>query len=624
MSDVDTEEKVEPREDEGELVAADDAIIGVAFRWSLVVIGVAAATFGLLFWLARSAEPEPIVIERAPIEAPDVLRQDDPDMPAVPFIDVTSGAGIDFVHHSGAAGEKLLPETMGSGAAFLDYDGDGDPDLLLVNARPWPHDAPDGPVPTQALYRNDGRGGFEDVTAGSGLDVSLYGTGVACGDYDDDGHVDVYVAALGRNRLFRGTGGGFTEVADAAGAAGPDTGWSTSTGFFDYDRDGDLDLFVCNYVEWSRAIDLELNFTLNGTDRAYGPPTQYEATSCALYRNDDGRFTDVTSDAGIAVVNPATGRPMGKALALTFVDVDNDGWLDVLVANDTVQNFVFRNQGDGTFEEVGSRSGVAFDTMGSATGAMGIDAGDFANDGRIGVGIANFANEATSFYVQQTPGSWQFADMASAEGIGSPSRLNLSFGLLLLDFDLDGRLDLLQANGHLEDEINEIQPSQHYRQPAQLFWNCGPDARSCFAAVPKEDLGDLARPIVGRGATCADIDGDGDLDVLLTQTNGPPRLLRNDQALGRHWLALTLQGNGTTANRDAIGAKIAVTAGGATQQRTVMPTRSYLSQVPLTTTFGLGDATEVDTIRITWPDGMVQELADAEIDAVTVIRQPAP
>jgi hypothetical protein len=399
--------------------------------------------------------------------------------------------------------------------------------------------------------------------------------------------------------------------------AGAPAAWSSSAGFFDYDRDGDLDLFVCNYVQWSRELDLQLNFTLNGTDRAYGPPKQYPGAHPYLYRNEgDGTFRDVSAEAGIQIVNPATGSAMGKALAVTFADPDRDGYLDVFVANDTVQNFVFRNLKGERFEEIGATSGLGFDNMGNATGAMGIDAGDFANTGTLGIGIGNFANEHTSFYVQQD-GGWQFVDMSNAGGIGSPSRLKLSFGLFLFDYDLDGRLDLLQANGHLEDEINQIQPSQHYRQPAQLFWNCSEAGRSCFAALDEESLGALGKPIVGRGATYADIDGDGDLDVLLIQSGGPPLLVRNDQRLGHHWLRVKLVGAG--ANRDAIGAEIELRAGDLVQRRAVMPSRSYLSQVELPVTFGLGSRDAVDSLRVRWPDGETQEVPVTALDTTLEI-----
>ena len=605
--------------DEDELVPADDTIIGVAFKWSLIVILLIGAGVGGAWLVSRSSTPESVVIDRGPVKPPDPLTQNVADQPSVHFTDVTGSGGVDFVHTNGATGEKLLPETMGSGCAFLDYDNDGDQDLLLINATSWPEDVQANPPATMALYRNDGSGRFEDVTVEAGLDVTFYGTGVACGDYDSDGDVDLFIGALGTNHLFRNDDGIFVEQTNFAGVAGGESMWSTSAGFFDYDNDGNLDLFVCNYVQWSREIDLQLNFTLNGTDRAYGPPLQYQGTDSYLYHNNgDGTFTDVTRAAGIAVANPATGASMGKALAVTFADVDNDGYLDIFVANDTVQNFLFRNLGDGTFEEVGAVSGMAFDTMGGATGAMGIDAGDIRNDGQLGIGIGNFANEPSSFYVQQPHDPWQFADRSSAEGIGSPSRLTLSFGLFFFDYDLDGWLDMLQANGHLEGEINEIQPSQHYRQPALLFWNCGAKASSCFAVVPEANLGDLARPIVGRGAAYADIDGDGDQDILLTQTGGPPLLLRNDQQLGHHWLRVKLIGS--SSNRDAIGARVELVADGIIQRRQVMPTCSYLSQVELPITFGLGETTQT-SVRITWPNGSVQIVTIDQVDTTLIVTE---
>ncbi len=613
-----------------ELVPEDDRIIGTATKWSAVAVVAIGAIIGGVLYFSRESPSKATVIARGAIEAPPALDQQSAAMPSVSFTDVASGAGIDFVHTSGATGEKLLPETMGGGCAFFDFDNDGDQDLLFVNATHWEHAQHKGPPTTAALYRNDGSGQFENVTAGSGLDESLYGMGVACGDFDNDGRVDVFISALGRNRMFRNVSEGgearFVDVTDHANVAGEDDDWSTSAGFFDYDNDGDLDLFVCNYVQWSREIDMNLNFTLNGRDRAYGPPLQYKGAHSNLYRNNgDGTFADVSAEAGVRVVNPATKQPMGKALAVTFDDVDRDGFIDILVANDTVQNFLFRNNGgrggagDGTFTEIGATSGVAFDSTGNATGAMGIDAGDCRNDGRLAVGIGNFANESTSFYVQQRD-AWQFADMAGLEGIGSPSRLKLSFGLFFFDYDLDGRLDMFQTNGHLEEEITEVQPSQSYHQPAQLFWNCGMDAKSCFALVPDERSGDLTRPIVGRGAAFADIDNDGDLDVLLTQTGGQPMLLRNDQNLDHHWLRIKLVG--TKCNRDAIGARIELTSGGVTQRRQVMPTRSYLSQVELPVTFGLGGHDVIDSLRIYWAGGGVQDVAVDRVDQMMTITQP--
>ncbi|MHC4810343.1 MAG: CRTAC1 family protein [Planctomycetota bacterium] len=617
-----------------ELGPQDDAVIAVAFRRSLVVIaGLAAVVVGAVLLLRGGGPVEEQVIDRDPIAAPEKLTADTLELPSIPFRDITAEAGIDFTHENGARGEKLLPETMGGGAAFLDVDGDGDMDLLLVNAMRWPHEleaaaaAGDTVVPTpHRLYRNDGTGLFEDITVGSGLDAPACGFGPAVGDFDGDGHVDVFIACLGPDRLYRGDGTGrFTDVTGSAGVAGPEDGWSTSAGFLDYDRDGDLDLFVCRYVQWSREIDEAVNFTLNGVDRAYGPPKNFRGTHNVLFRNEgDGTFADVSAEAGIEVTNPATGEPMGKALAVCFADVDEDGWIDILVANDTVANFAFRNRGDGTFEELGAISGLAFDGMGQATGAMGMDVGDLAGDGRLCIGIGNFANEASSLYVQQPADRWQFADMSSLQGIGSPSRLRLSFGVLFLDADLDGRLDMLQANGHLEEEITEIQASQRYRQAAQLFWNAGPDAARRFVALPDDRLGDYARPLVGRAMASADIDGDGDEDILLTQPGEPAILLRNEQATGHRWLGVRIETAPSAAARGiapgAFGAVVELVSDAGVQRRIVGPTRSYLAQVEPVPAFGLGAAERPSLVRVLWPDGSRTEHPIPEVDRVLVVR----
>ncbi len=608
-----------PRPEDDQLAARDDEVIGRAFKRSLAVLAAAAVAAALVWWIAgrpREAPPEREIETAAPVAVERALEP-----PAVRFTDVTAAGGIDFVHQNGATGDKLLPETMGSGAAFFDYDGDLDQDLLLVNSGPWPGAPPPPAAPTSALYRNDGGGRFEDVGRSTGLDVALYGTGVAVGDYDADGRVDVFLAAVGPNRLLRNAGGRFEDATARAGVAGDPAEWSTSAGFFDYDGDGDLDLFVCNYVRWSREIDFEVDYRLTGVGRAYGPPINYQGTFPYLYRNEgDGTFTEVSAAAGLQVRNPATGVPVAKALGLLPIDADQDGWMDVLVANDTVRNFLFHNLGDGTFEEVGELWGLAYGRMGEATGAMGVDAGYYRNDREVGFAIGNFANEMTSLYLSQGDPTL-YADEAIGEGIGAPSRLMLSFGVLFLDYDLDGRLDVLQANGHLESEINTVDPSQTYEQASQLFWNAGPEARQGFVPLPAEATGDLATPLVGRGSAAADLDGDGDLDVVLTQTGRPPLLLRNDQATGHHWVRLKLEGSG--ANRDAIGARLELTAGGLTQRRQVNPTRSYQSQSELPVTFGLGTAAAVDSLTITWPDGTRQTVDPVEVDRLQVIRQPS-
>jgi hypothetical protein len=540
--------------------------------------------------------------------------------PLLPFTDITIEAGIDFTHVNGAVGEKLLPETMGGGCAFLDFDNDGDQDLLLVNSSTWPwQEEKKEKRPTLRLYQNDGAGRFVDVSTSAGFAERFYGMGVAVGDYDNDGWVDLFATAVGGNHLFHNDKGTFTEVTTEAGVAEADDAWSTGAAFVDVDNDGDLDLFVTNYVEWSREIDFAVDYRLTGIGRAYGPPTNFPGTHSFLYRNEgNGTFVDIAAAAGIHVVHPATGKPIGKALGVMPIDVDQDGWIDFIVANDTVRNFFFHNRGDGTFAEEGAQAGLAFDRNGNATGAMGIDAAWYRNDDALGIVIGNFAGEMTSLYVSQET-STSFVDEAIGEGIGAASRLMLTFGAFFFDADLDGRLDLLHANGHIEQDINVVQPSQSYRQSAQLFWNAGAAAQATFIPAPLDRTGDLARPIVGRGAAYADIDNDGDLDVVLTQVGDRPLLLRNDQNFAYHWLRIKLIGQ--RDNRDAIGARIELSAGGVTQRRFVMPTRSYLSQVELPVTFGLGRAERVDTLKITWPNGEVQELANTPIDTALVIEQ---
>jgi len=605
----------------------DDAVIGQALVVSLAVLlavgAIAAVVVGIYMFSAAPPADQiaSVVVEAGKRDAAVA------DVPQVPLADVTAESGIAFTHTSGAYGEKLLPETMGGGVAVLDYDNDGDADLLFVNSTIWPWKrAADQAEPTLALYANDGKGKFTDVTKEAGLAISLYGMGAAVGDYDGDGWSDLFLTAVGPNRLLRNDHGKFVDVTAAAGVAGADDAWSTGCTWCDYNRDGRLDLFVGNYVKWSRELDVSQGFTLTGNERAYGPPLSFEGTLCYLYRNDgEGKFSDVSEAAGIQVFNsqrPEQKIPAGKSLGVVPFDLDGDGWQDLVVANDTVQNFVFHNQKDGTFDEIGGQAGMAFGSDGAARGAMGIDIARPRNSPAVAVVIGNFANEPTSFFVSQgDPRQLLFADESISTGLGPQTRLELKFGVFFFDYDLDGRLDVLAANGHLEEEINKVVPSQHYRQPPQLFWNAGADQATEFVRVPKDKVGEqFSQPIVGRGAAYADFDGDGDLDVVLTQCGAPARLLRNDQQLGHHWLRVKLHARG--ANPEAQGAIVRLHADGVVQERVVSPTHGYLSQSELTVTFGLGQKTAIDKLEIHWPEGAVQEIAAPKADQVLLISQP--
>ena len=605
----------------------NDDVVGSAIRWSLGIIA-ALLSAGALLWVLTRKPPEPVVVKAGPTTLPTERVAPALEIPEVRFTEITDTAGIDFVHTNGAEGEKLLPETMGGGGGFFDFDNDGDQDLLCVNGNvwPWAKVKPDKP-PTSMLYANDGTGRFSNVTAGSGLDIPLHGNGVAFGDFDNDGDVDVFISCLGANHLFRNDGGGtFAEVTAVAGVAGGENDWSTSCGWLDFDNDGDLDLFVCNYIQWNRELDQSMEFTLDGKLRAYGRPTDFTGAFPFLYRNEgNGTFVDVSEAAGVQIRDLNTNVPLSKSLGTTFCDVNADGLLDILVANDTVQNLLFLNQPGGTFIETAATAGIAFDNSGGARGAMGIDTACFRNSDAVGIAIGNFATEMTALYVCQTPGATIpiFRDEAVSNGIGPVTRTDLKFGVLFLDADLDGRLDLFENNGHLEEDIKVVQASQQYEQPPHLLWNCGTEFDNEFIMLPEAKTGaDFQKRMVGRGAAMADIDADGDLDLILFSSGGKPRLLRNDQKSGHHWLRLRLRG--TKCNKDAIGAVVNVTLPNSTVlSRTVMPTRSYQSQTELPVTFGLGSAELVKEIDIRWPDGTSQKLSGISVDQqLEVIQEP--
>jgi hypothetical protein len=501
---------------------------------------------------------------------------------------VTAAAGIDFQHNSGAFEAKYLPETLGSGCAFLDYDGDGWLDILLVNGMDWPgHKKRHS---TLRLYRNNRNGTFSDVTQRAGLAVEMYGMGVAVADYDNDGFPDILITAVGQNRLFKNTGKGtFVDVTEKAGLGGRSS-FSTSAMWFDFDRDGHLDLFVCNYVKWSAEHDIYCS--VDGKRKSYCTPEAYHGSTCWLFRNrGDGTFEDVTAKSGIF---DTTSKSLGVAL----VDYDRDGWPDVLVANDTQPNKLYRNLRNGTFEDVAVRAGVAFSEDGKARAGMGVDVADYENSGTPGIVITNFDNEMMALY--QLHGQ-AYADVSLKAGIGQASRNSLGFGCAFCDVNLDGWLDLVAANGHIDETVRVLR-NVGYAQAPHLFLN---DGHGSFRDVAAEAGADFAAPKVARGIAYGDFDRDGDVDLLMTTNRGPALLYRNDVTNGNRSVRLKMVG--TKSNRDGIGAVVRLFTPEGTQSRMVKSGSSYLSQSELTLTFGIGRREKADRVVIEWPSGLVEE-----------------
>ena len=528
-------------------------------------------------------------IAGASLLAPD-LGAANQSSPGFQFVDVTSASNLRFRHNSGAYGGKLLPETLGSGCAFLDFDGDGWQDILLVNGMDWPGHKKQRS--TLHLYRNNRDGTFTDITHKSGLDIEMYGMGVAVGDYNNDGFPDILVTCVGQNRLFKNTGTGtFIDVTKTSGLQGRQA-LSTSALWFDYDRDGLLDLFVCNYVKWSP--DHDVFCSLDGKHKSYCTPEAYRGETCWLFHNrGDGTFEDVTASSGIF-------DSSSKSLGVALIDHDQDGWPDLLVTNDTQPNKLYRNNHNGTFKDVAVETGIAFSTEGKARAGMGVDVGDFENSGRTGVAITNFDNEMIGLYRVSNNGSYE--DVATQAGMGLPSKTTLGFGCVLADLNLDGALDLIAANGHIDETVRNIRGNVGYAQPPQVFLNNG-SAR--FSDVSSEVGQAFRDPKVARGLAYGDFDRDGDVDILLTTNSGPAYLYRNDQLGGNRSIRFKLRG--TQSNRDAIGARLRIEAGGLSQIRMVKSGSSYLSQSELPITFGLGKADKIERVVIQWPNGRSEE-----------------
>jgi hypothetical protein len=546
---------------------------------------------------APAAQAQPLTSPRQPLPAsapepasPLVDPAAQPSRPSGPieFTDVTAQAGIHFKHNSGAFGKKYLPETMGSGACFLDYDNDGWQDILLVNSMDWPEHKSGKSCP--ALYHNNKDGTFTDVTRQAGLAVETYGLGCAIGDYDNDGFADIYITTVGSNHLFHNLGNGkFADVTAKAGVADP--GFSAGAVWFDFDNDGKLDLFVAHYIDWS--IETDQYCSLDNKNKSYCTPQRYKGQSSTLFHNKgDGTFENVTRRAGLY---DSTSKSLGVAL----LDYDNDGWLDLFVSNDTEPNKLYHNNHNGTFTDVAVAAGVAYSEAGTVRAGMGTDAADYDNSGWQSILIGNFTNEGMALY--HNDGSGLFTDEAPATGIKRISTKSLTFGTLFFDYDLDGRPDILAVNGHVSDDISVVQPQVKYAQQPHLFHNLG---KNKFEEVTTTVGSSLQRSIVGRGVAYGDFDNDGDLDLLITANNGPARLLRNEN--GNQNDMLRVKTIGTRSNRDGIGAKITVKTNAGTSLFAMVKTgSSYLSQSELPLTFGLGKpaAGKTVSLEIVWPSG---------------------
>jgi hypothetical protein len=519
------------------------------------------------------------------------------------FEDITRSAGIHFKHNNGATGKKFLPETLGPGVAFIDYDNDGWQDLFFVNGTDF--SGQPGHNTTPALYHNNHDGTFTDVTRKAGLAIDIYGMGVAVGDYDNDGFDDLFITAMGQSHLFHNNGNGtFTDVTKKAGLWGP-IELSSTAAWVDYDRDGHLDLVVANYVQWSPQTDLYC--TLDGKSKSYCTPESYHGASVRLWHNrGDGTFEDATQRAGLF-------DNTSKSLGIAVLDANQDGWPDLAISNDTQPNKLYINNRNGTFSEKAVSAGIAYSEDGVVRAGMGIDAVDYDHSGYPSILISNFSNQMMALYHNEQNGL--FVDVAAQSQIGRSTLLTLGFGCFFFDYDLDGWPDIYSANGHIDPDIERVQKTVHYAEPAHLFHNLG---NGEFRNVASEMGASFAAPRVARGAAYGDINNDGSLDIVVTTNGGAAVLFRNSGA-SNHGLRVKLVG--TKSNRDGIGAVVFVKAGPLVQKSMMRSGSSYLSSSELVLTFGMGQTAKADSIEVYWPSGAVDKMTNIDGDESLTIRE---
>lgn len=585
----------------------------IAFCSFVPLIAIAMVLM-LMFLKEEPVVEQEVISEVAYIVPPPMQKSVSP----VTFSDVTAQTGIDFKHYTGAfvdgGGEqsRYMPETMGPGVVLFDYDNDDDLDLFITNSAPFQKEAVDKPI--SHLYRNDGGFRFTDVSRQAGLMFTRYCMGATAADYDGDGYQDLLVTSWGAPMLLHNRGNGtfedvthlLTREDGSPLTADSEPAWSTGAAFFDADGDADLDLYVLNYVRWSPAGDLFA--TVDGKRKSYATPNLYQGMSSRLYVQENGRFIDRTAAAGLL-------NAEGKSLGVALWDFNNDGKLDIAVANDTQPNFLYINNGDGTFEDQGLTAGIAYDENGRTRAGMGVDIADFANDGSAAIVIGNFSREPVSVFKQQGPGF--FRESSQQTGVAGPTYLALTFGLLFADMDLDGWQDLVLTNGHIEPNIQDVESEISYRQPPALLGNARNGRFEDWSGTAGSPF---QKPIVGRGLAVGDLDGDGDLDIITAENNGPVHVFRNDADLAsRNYLRVSL--HGSAPNTDAIGAKIELLNGNIKQQRIIRNGSSYLSQAELTQTFGLGDSTRADKLVITWPSGKKTELDTLPANQTLVVDE---